>query len=113
MMQLILVYITVKDRTQAEQIGKKLVEEKLAGCVNIIDGMRSIYYWDNALQEDCEAIIIAKTSQTLLSALTSRVKQLHTYSCPCVIALPIIGGNPDYLQWLQQQIPPSETETLS
>lgn len=105
-MQLILVYITTKDKSQAEDIGKKLVEEKLAGCVNIIDGMKSIYYWDNSLQQDCEAILIAKTAQHLLPALTARVKQLHTYSCPCVIALPLIGGNPDYLQWLQQQIPP-------
>ncbi len=105
-MQLILVYITTKDRSQAEEIGKKLVEEKLAGCVNIVDGMKSIYYWDNSLQQDSEAILIAKTAQHLLPELTSRVKQLHTYSCPCVIALPLIGGNPDYLQWLQQQTPP-------
>jgi periplasmic divalent cation tolerance protein len=105
-MQLILVYITTKDKSQAEEIGKKLVEEKLAGCVNIIDGMKSIYYWDNSLQQDCEAILIAKTAHHLLPQLTSRVKQLHTYNCPCVIALPLIGGNPDYLQWLQQQILP-------
>ncbi len=105
-MQLILAYITVKDKSQAEAIGKKLVEEQLAGCVNIIDGMKSIYYWNNSLQEDSEAILIAKTAQHLLPRLTSRVKQLHSYSCPCVIALPLIGGNPDYLQWLAQQIPP-------
>jgi periplasmic divalent cation tolerance protein len=107
-MQLILVYITTKDRAQAEEIGKKLVEEKLAGCINIIDGMKSIYFWDNSLQQDCETILIAKTAQHLLPELTSRVKQLHTYSCPCVIALPLIGGNPDYLQWLQQQITPDK-----
>ncbi|HEX3019755.1 MAG TPA: divalent-cation tolerance protein CutA [Chitinispirillaceae bacterium] len=107
-MQLILVYITTKDKTQAEQIGKKLVEEKLVGCVNILDGMKSIYWWNDAIQEDSEAILLAKTDQNLLPGLISRVKQLHSYSCPCIIALPIIEGNPDYLKWLKQQIHCSE-----
>lgn len=100
---MILVYITTKDKEQAAEIGKKLVQERLAGCVNIIDGMRSIYFWNESLQEDSEAILIVKTRQTLLEKLTSRVKELHTYSCPCILSIPILGGNTDYLQWLEQQ----------
>ena len=103
-MQLILVYITTKDKSQAEEIGKKLVEEKLAGCVNIIDGMKSIYYWDNSLQQDCEAILIAKTAQHLLPQLTSRVSSF----IPTVALYHSASTdwrNPDYLQWLQRKSP--------
>lgn len=99
----LIIYITTKDKDQAKQIGRILVEERLAACVNIIDGMTSIYWWDNSLNEDNEAILIAKTTQDLLDPLTARVKQLHTYECPCIVAIPIIGGNPDYLQWIEQQ----------
>lgn len=99
----LIIYITTKDKDQAKQIGKILVEERLAACVNIIDEMASIYWWNNSLNEDNEAILIAKTTQDLLDPLTARVKQLHTYECPCIVAIPIIGGNPDYLQWIEQQ----------
>lgn len=103
-MQLIFVYITTKDKLQATQIGKVLVEEHLAACVNILDAMQSIYLWNGALQQESEAVLIAKTTESMLEKLTSRVKELHTYSCPCIISLPIQGGNNDYLSWLEQQV---------
>ena len=96
-MEAILTYITTKDKQQARLIGKTLVEERLAACVNIIDGMQSIYWWEGAISEDNEAILIAKTRNSLLEKLTDRVKSLHTYTCPCIIAIPISGGNRDYL----------------
>ncbi|HON11480.1 MAG TPA: divalent-cation tolerance protein CutA [Chitinispirillaceae bacterium] len=101
-MELILVYITTKDKQQARLIGKTLVEERLAACVNIIDGMQSIYWWEGAINEDNEAILIAKTRNSLLEKLTDRVKSLHTYTCPCIVAIPISGGNTDYLGWIKE-----------
>ncbi len=71
-----------------------------AACVNIIDKMHSIYWWDDQIQENEETVLIAKTSKEKMEALTIRVKDLHSYSCPCVIALPIKAGNQDYLQWV-------------
>jgi periplasmic divalent cation tolerance protein len=96
----VIAYITAKDKAQALSIGRILVEERLAACVNVIDGMTSIYRWEGRICEDGEAILIVKTSAEKFEALTERVKQLHTYTCPCVVSIPIIGGNPAYLEWL-------------
>jgi len=100
----VLAYITAKDKTQALSIGRALVEERLAACVNVIDGMISVYRWEGEINEDHEAILIAKTSSEKFNALTERVKQLHTYDCPCVISIPIINGNKEYLDWLGENV---------
>lgn len=99
---MLFVYITTKDKGQARSIGRVLVEEHLAACVNIVDGMESIYRWNNSICEDQETILIAKTRNDLLEELTARVKSLHSYTCPCIIAIPITGGNQEYLDWVQQ-----------
>jgi len=96
----VLAYITAKDKPQALSIGRALVEERLAACVNVIDNMTSIYRWEGEISEDCEAVLIAKTSSDKFDALTERVKELHTYSCPCVVSIPVLGGSKDYLDWL-------------
>ena len=97
-----LVYITVKDKKEAKSIGKKLVKEKLAACVNIIEGMESIYRWEGEIVEDQETILIAKTPYHNVRDLTERVKQLHSYDCPCVISLQLTEqeGNEEYQNWL-------------
>jgi periplasmic divalent cation tolerance protein len=94
------VYMTASSRDEARKIGRALVEERLAACANVIDGMESVYWWQGKLTEDREAVLIAKTRADLLPALTERVKALHSYSVPCVVALPVLTGNPDYLGWL-------------
>ncbi|MBU0571657.1 MAG: divalent-cation tolerance protein CutA [Candidatus Omnitrophica bacterium] len=98
-----IVYITTKDKTEAEMIGKVLIESKLAACVNIIDGMKSIYRWEGKIEEGNEVILIAKTKDTLVPELTEKVKSVHSYSCPCVVALPITGGNDEYLGWIASE----------
>jgi len=100
MKNFVLAYITAKDKPQALSIGRALVEERLAACVNVIDNMTSVYRWEGELNEDNEVVLIAKTSAETFEALTERVKQLHTYTCPCVVLIPIIGGNKSYLEWL-------------
>jgi len=97
-----LVYITTKDKQEAKMIGKKLVEEQLAACVNIIEGMESIYRWEGEIVEDNETILIAKTPYHNVKELTNRVKELHSYDCPCVISLQLSEqeGNEEYQHWL-------------
>jgi periplasmic divalent cation tolerance protein len=99
-MDAIAVYITAKDTEQARNIGRVLVEERLAACVNITGPIRSIYRWEGAVCEDGECVLIAKTRQPLLTPLIGRVKELHTYTCPCIVAFPITGGNNDFLKWI-------------
>ena len=101
-MDFIIAYITTKDRDQALAIGRALVEERLAACVNVTGGMTSIYRWDGEICTDDEAVLIAKTSAGKFGALSARVKQLHTYTCPCVLSIPITGGSDEYLGWLAQ-----------
>lgn len=96
------VYITTSSIQEAETIGRTLVEEKLAACVNIVDGMKSIYRWEGEIVEDEEAILIAKTPYHNVKELTDRVKELHSYDCPCVISLQLTEqeGNEEYQHWL-------------
>ncbi|OGJ88592.1 MAG: hypothetical protein A2268_07995 [Candidatus Raymondbacteria bacterium RifOxyA12_full_50_37] len=97
------VYITAKDKRQAKSIGKTLVRERLAACANIIEKIHSFYWWEGKLQENAEALLIVKTRKTLVKKLVTRVKKLHSYSCPCVVALPITEGNPDFLNWISAE----------
>lgn len=97
-----LVYITTKDKSQARKIGKTLVKEQLTACVNIIDGMEAIYRWEGKIQEANECILIAKTPYHNVKELTERVKEMHSYDCPCVISLQLSEqeGNEAYQRWL-------------
>lgn len=103
-MDSILVYITAKDKAQAKTIGRTLVEERLAACANVIDGMESIYRWEGKICEDCETVLMVKTAESLIDKLTTRVKSMHSYECPCVIAFRIAGGNKDYLKWISESV---------
>jgi periplasmic divalent cation tolerance protein len=102
-MNLIAAYITTKDRDQAYRIGRTLVEERIVACVNVIDGMQSIYWWQGKICEGSEAVLIAKTRESHFDRLVERVKELHTYSVPCIVSFPIENGNPDYLKWLEDE----------
>lgn len=103
-----MLYITAGSRDEAKKIGRALVEDRLAACANVIDGMESVYWWQGKLTEDREAVLIVKSRADDVSAVTARVKALHSYSVPCVVALPILDGNPAYLDWLG-----AETEKAS
>jgi len=102
-MDLIFVYMTMADEAEAEKIGRVLVESRLAACVNMLPGMRSLYWWKGEIESGREVVLIAKTRRDLLGELTAKVKELHAYEVPCVVALPIIGGNPDFLDWVEKE----------
>ncbi len=99
-MENIVVYITASKEEEAEKIARILVEEKLAGCVNIIKNIRSIYSWEGKIEDDPEVLMIAKTQKHLFEKLSKKVKELHSYTVPEIIALPIITGSDEYLKWL-------------
>lgn len=99
-----IIYITTEDKKEAQKIGKVLVEERLAACVNIIDGMESMFWWEGEAQSEFETILIAKTTSETVEKLTGRVKEVHSYDCPCVVALPIQGGNPDFISWIGEEV---------
>jgi len=101
------VYVTAKDKDEALSIGRALVTERLAACVNILDGLHSLYWWEGAVQEAREAAFIAKTRSELLPRVIARVKELHSYEVPCVVALPVLGGNPDFLDWVSAETLPA------
>ena len=96
----VLVYITCRDPAQAEAIARPLVGERLAACANLIPGMRSLYRWQGALESAEETVLILKTTAVRVPALSARVKQLHTYTVPCVVAVPVVDGSPEYLAWI-------------
>jgi periplasmic divalent cation tolerance protein len=97
------VYITAKDKAQALTIGRALVAERLAACINVWEGMTSVYRWEGAVEEATEAVLIAKTSESQIPAIVDRVKELHSYACPCVVAWPLARGNPAYLDWIEKE----------
>ena len=98
----IVVFITASNEDEAAKISRALVESRLAGCVNIIRDIRSIYSWKGKIEDEPEVLMIAKTRRPLLDALMKKVKELHSYTVPEIIALPIIGGSEDYLKWLRE-----------
>lgn len=96
-------YVTASSRAEAVMIGRALVEERLAACANVFDGMTSIYRWDGKMHDEDEAVLVLKTTAARLAALTARIKQLHSYELPCVAAWPIADGNAPYLDWVRSE----------
>ena len=94
------VYMTAGSIEEAKSIGQILVVQNLAACVNLLENMTSIYKWEDKLEEGQEVVMIAKTRKTLMPKLIETVNRLHSYDCPCILELPIQGGNPDFLKWI-------------
>lgn len=103
-MQKRIVYATTQNRQDAEMIGRALVEERLAACVNIIDGTTSIYRWEGKIETSQEALLIAKTTKPLEERVISRINELHVYDCPCIVTLPIENGYQDFLDWIKESV---------
>ena len=97
------VYMTAGSVEEAKNIGQILVGQNLAACVNLLENMTSIYKWEEKLEESQEVIMIAKTRKSLMPKLIETVNSLHSYECPCILELPIQGGNPDFLSWIKSQ----------
>jgi periplasmic divalent cation tolerance protein len=95
-------YVTFPNREEAHSIAHTLLAEKLVACANIIDGMTSLYHWLGELQTEKEVVMFAKTSAVQREAAMTRIKALHSYEVPCIVALPIEAAQPDFLRWIDQ-----------
>lgn len=103
-MERCLIYMTAGSRDEALTIGRTLVAERLAACVNVLGEITSIYDWQGTLHEDGEVAFLAKTTKDKVPALTERVQALHSYDCPCVVAVPIEAGAQAFLAWIGEQV---------
>ncbi|MFH1665569.1 MAG: divalent-cation tolerance protein CutA [Candidatus Omnitrophota bacterium] len=100
MEKLCMVYITASNREEAGRIGKEIVSRRLAACANIFDGVTSFYRWGGKEQHDTESVLILKTREALLPELEKAVKDIHSYSCPCIVTIPVLRANDDYAKWV-------------
>ncbi len=98
----IIVLITAGSGEEAAAIAAALVDEHLAACVNIVPAVRSLFFWEGKTQDANETLLICKSREPLLDELISRVKSLHSYTVPEIIALPVVGGSRDYLDWVRK-----------
>jgi periplasmic divalent cation tolerance protein len=101
-----IVLITAPDLEVGARLGRALVEERLAACVNLVPGVRSIYRWQDAVQEDAEVLLVVKTQRERCGALAARVQALHPYELPEVVVLPIEAGLDRYLAWILSESQP-------
>ena len=99
-METLFAYITAPDMETARTIGKSLVNDRLAACANLQPGMESHYWWNGKVETSQEVVVIAKTRVSLKESLLERVLELHPAETPCVVFLPLVGGNPEYLEWI-------------
>ncbi|HWR72380.1 MAG TPA: divalent-cation tolerance protein CutA [Nitrospirota bacterium] len=99
---MIVVLITCPNRRVAETLGRTLVEDRLAACANVVPGLTSIYRWQGKLCRDREVLVLLKTRRPRFAALARRVRELHPYSVPEVIALSVAAGSPAYLAWVAE-----------
>ncbi|MDE0058633.1 MAG: divalent-cation tolerance protein CutA [Defluviicoccus sp.] len=98
-----LAYMTAGSVEEAKTIGRALVEDRLAACVNVLPGMVSLYRWEGALEEAAEVVLIAKTRAEKFDALAERVAEIHPYDTPCAIRLDISSGLPAFLDWIAEE----------
>jgi len=99
----VFVYTTYPSLVEAERIGKAVLERRLAACVNILPGMISHYWWEGAIERGEEVVMIIKTRASLAESVRAAVKEMHSYTAPAILTLPIEGGEPGYLAWLMRE----------
>lgn len=96
----IVVLSTCSSAEEAEKLARQLVEERLAACVNVVAGIRSFYRWQGTVEDASEWLLVIKSSRALLDALRTRLEKVHSYEVPEVLAVPVVDGSVNYLNWL-------------
>ncbi|OGV97995.1 MAG: hypothetical protein A3I04_00575 [Nitrospinae bacterium RIFCSPLOWO2_02_FULL_39_110] len=102
----VVIFITASSFKEAERIGKGLVKKGLAGCANIIQPIRSIFFWKGKLCQENEVLLLVKSRAGLFDSLMNYVKKNHSYKIPEIVAIPIVYGLPDYMAWLDESCKP-------
>ena len=100
----LIVFVTAASMEQASAIADSLVGERLAACVNILGAIESVYRWDGKVTRDHEVLLIVKTTASRYQELEARIKALHTYTTPEIIAINVVEGSPSYLEWLREAV---------
>jgi periplasmic divalent cation tolerance protein len=100
----IVIFITCANKEEAEKIAAGLISAKLAACVNIIPGVESLFWWEYKVDRADELLLVVKSKKTKFAGIIKKVKSLHSYSTPEIIALPVIAGNKDYLKWITDSL---------
>lgn len=103
-MSYIIVLVTAKDKAQASKIAKGLLEAKLIACANIITGVESFFWWQGKIDRSKEVLLVLKTKSNLFKKLESKIRSLHSYEVPEIIALPIVSGSKAYLKWIDDSV---------
>lgn len=108
----IMVFITATDNEEASLIARVLLEQRKAACVNIINGISSVFRWQGQVTDETESLLIVKTTPALLDDIIEIVKEVHSYETPEIIALPVIGGSGEYLKWLDESVSTEDNPTV-
>jgi periplasmic divalent cation tolerance protein len=106
----IVVFSTCASGDEAERLARRLVDERLAACVNVISPVRSFYRWKGAVEDSAEWLLIIKSSRSLFGSLREVLESAHSYEVPEVVAIPIVDGSPNYLSWIDQELRAAEKE---
>lgn len=104
-----LIYVPVSSREEAERIAKEIVERRLAACANILMAGNSFFWWEGKVDKAPETILILKTRREYYHKVAEAVRRLHSYTCPAIIALPVIAINEDYASWLLKETSHEDT----
>ena len=110
-MPLLTLMTTLPDRDSARQLAQKLVGEQLAACVNILPGVESVYFWQGKIEQSDEVLLLIKVPEAGYEAVQQRLKTLHPYQVPELIALPVVKALPEYVQWAHEMTrPPTRSD---
>jgi len=99
----VIVYVTTSNIEESKKIGREIVEERLAACASIIQNISSIYWWKGTIEESGESLLLLKTKKRDVKKLIKRVKELHSYENPEIVAVPIKEGSMEYLEWIKNE----------
>tara|TARA_Y100000589_G_C27173461_1_gene637732 strand:+ start:1198 stop:1566 length:369 start_codon:yes stop_codon:yes gene_type:complete len=99
-MSVVTIYVTASTLDEAKNIARTIVGERLVACANILGHVSSVFHWDGAVQEETEVAMILKTRRDLVRAVTERIKEIHSYDCPCITAHDVVDGHGEFLSWI-------------
>ncbi len=102
-MSTILIYVTCTDKAEAQALSRTLVEERLAACANIFPSHDSVYRWEGKIEQTQEVVVILKTRESLFEQVKDRICALHSYECPCILAIPVEKGHAPFLEWIEKE----------
>ena len=100
----IIIFITASDHNEANKMAEHLLDRRKIACANVIPKVNSLFWWQGKIESEEESLLVIKTKASVLSEIIDLVKEVHSYEVPEIIALPIIGGNEEYLRWIIEEV---------